>query len=167
MRKLVYNFRLMFYGCLFVGNKIGEVKRQSISTVLFSVYLYSKGVDYATVKQKTLLKPEFKQLFEIYNIEVCVNFDGHICMEGKNISLHDTGDTLHADSLITEMGIAMLGTELNESFPILEGKLPLLISPRRRITLLQGLPLYEAVEKECLHFLCYALIIHATSVRLL
>jgi len=60
-------------------------------------------------------------------IEICVNSDGHIWMEGKNIPLHDTGKTLSKDRLLAALGTiaAMLGTELNESSPILEGRLPL------------------------------------------
>ena len=60
-------------------------------------------------------------------IEICVNSDGHIWMEGKNTPLHDTEKTLPADKLLAALGTvaAMLGTELNESSPILEGKLPL------------------------------------------
>ena len=60
-------------------------------------------------------------------IEICVNSDGHIWMEGKSVPLHDTGKTLSADRLLAALGTiaAMLGTELNESTPILEGRLPL------------------------------------------
>ena len=60
-------------------------------------------------------------------IEICVNSDGHIWMEGKNVPLHDTGKTLSSDRLLAALGTiaAMLGTELNESTPILEGRLPL------------------------------------------
>jgi type IV secretion system protein VirB11 len=48
-------------------------------------------------------------------------------MESKNAPLQDTGKTLSADKLIAALGTiaAMLGTELNESTPILEGRLPL------------------------------------------
>lgn len=60
-------------------------------------------------------------------IEICVNSDGHIWMECKNIPLHDTGKTISADKLLAALGTiaAILGTELNESSPILEGRLPL------------------------------------------
>ena len=60
-------------------------------------------------------------------IEICINSDGHIWMEGKSIPLYDTGKTLPADKILAALGTiaAMLGTELNESTPILEGRLPL------------------------------------------
>ena len=60
-------------------------------------------------------------------IEICVNSDGHIWMESKNAPLHDTEKTLQAEKLQAALGTiaAMLGTELNESSPILEGRLPL------------------------------------------
>lgn len=62
-----------------------------------------------------------------YTIEICINSDGHIWVEGKNEPLHDTKEMLPADKLLAALGTiaAMLGTELNESSPILEGRLPL------------------------------------------
>lgn len=60
-------------------------------------------------------------------IEICVNSDGHIWVEGKSMPLYDTEKTLSSDKLLAALGTiaAMLGTELNESIPILEGRLPL------------------------------------------
>ena len=60
-------------------------------------------------------------------IEICVNSDEHIWTESKNEPLHDTGEKLSSDKLLAALGTiaAMLGTELNETTPILEGRLPL------------------------------------------
>ena len=60
-------------------------------------------------------------------IEICVNSDEHIWVEAKNDPLHDTGETLPASKLLAALGTiaAMLGMELNETTPILEGRLPL------------------------------------------
>ena len=60
-------------------------------------------------------------------LEICVNSDGCVWVEKKKERLYDTGETLASASLIAALGTiaAMNGMELNESNPILEGRLPL------------------------------------------
>ncbi|GHV44855.1 conjugal transfer protein TrbB [Synergistales bacterium] len=60
-------------------------------------------------------------------LEICVNSDGHIWIEEKTKRLYDTEKTIDSQSLIAALGTiaAMSGMELNESNPVLEGRLPL------------------------------------------
>jgi type IV secretion system protein VirB11 len=60
-------------------------------------------------------------------LEVCVNSDGRIWAEEKRKRLYDTGRKIAPENLIAALGTiaAMNGTELNESTPVLEGRLPL------------------------------------------
>ncbi|GHV30675.1 conjugal transfer protein TrbB [Synergistales bacterium] len=60
-------------------------------------------------------------------IEICVNSDGHIWLEEKEKRLYDTGKTIAAEKLTAALGTiaAMNGTELNETTPVLSGRLPL------------------------------------------
>jgi type IV secretion system protein VirB11 len=60
-------------------------------------------------------------------LEVCVNSDGHIWVEEKKKRLYDTEETLAPENLAAALGTiaAMNGMELNESSPVLEGRLPL------------------------------------------
>jgi len=60
-------------------------------------------------------------------LEICVNSDGHIWIEEKTKRLYDTGNEISPESLIAALGTiaATNGTELNESNPVLECRLPL------------------------------------------
>jgi type IV secretion system protein VirB11 len=60
-------------------------------------------------------------------LEICVNSDGYVWVEEKKKHLYDTGETLAPSSLVAALGTiaAMNGMELNESNPVLEGRLPL------------------------------------------
>ena len=60
-------------------------------------------------------------------LEICVNADGRIWVERKGERLRDVGRTLSSAKRLAALGTiaAMLGTEVNEAAPILEGRLPL------------------------------------------
>jgi len=60
-------------------------------------------------------------------LEICVNADGRIWVERKGERLQDVGRTLSFAKRLAALGTiaAMLGTEVNEAAPILEGRLPL------------------------------------------
>lgn len=60
-------------------------------------------------------------------LEICVNSDGHLWVEEKTKRLYDTGDKIASENLLAALGTvaAMLDMELNETTPILEGRLPL------------------------------------------
>ncbi|MCL2010622.1 MAG: P-type conjugative transfer ATPase TrbB [Synergistaceae bacterium] len=60
-------------------------------------------------------------------LEICVNSDGRIWIEEKGKRLYDTGERIQPENLTAALGTiaAMNGMELNESTPVLEGKLPL------------------------------------------
>lgn len=60
-------------------------------------------------------------------LEICVNSDGLIWLEKKRVGLYQTGDNVRPENLLAALGTiaALLGTELNETTPILEGRLPL------------------------------------------
>jgi type IV secretion system protein VirB11 len=60
-------------------------------------------------------------------LEICVNSDGRIWIEEKTKRLYDTGKKIDSRSLIAALGTiaAMSGMELNESNPVLEGRLPI------------------------------------------
>lgn len=60
-------------------------------------------------------------------LEICVNSDGQIWLEEKRKGLYRSGKNVKPESLLAALGTiaAMLGTELNETSPILEGRLPL------------------------------------------
>jgi len=60
-------------------------------------------------------------------LEICVNSDGQIWLEEKGIGLYQTGEGVKPEGLLAALGTiaAMLGTEVNEATPILEGRLPL------------------------------------------
>lgn len=60
-------------------------------------------------------------------LEICVNADGRIWVERKGERLRDVGRTLSSAKRLAALGTiaAMLGTEVNEAVPILEGRLPL------------------------------------------
>ena len=60
-------------------------------------------------------------------LEICVNSDGQIWLEEKGRRLYQTGDSVKPEGLLAAIGTiaAMLGTEVNEATPILEGRLPL------------------------------------------
>lgn len=60
-------------------------------------------------------------------LEICVNSDGRIWVEEKAKRLYDTGNRIASESLVAALGTiaAMSGTELNETSPVLEGRLPL------------------------------------------
>jgi type IV secretion system protein VirB11 len=108
-----------------INNKLFQETGKGNFTLIRETYeqqkrLYSKlSREFGTIVISILENPD--------TIEVCVNSDGRIWMEGRNAPLHDTGKTLSADKLLAALGTiaAMLGTELNESSPILEGRLPL------------------------------------------
>lgn len=60
-------------------------------------------------------------------LEICVNSDGRIWVEKKAERLFDTGEMLSPENLLAALGTiaAMLGSELNATTPVLEGRLPL------------------------------------------
>jgi len=60
-------------------------------------------------------------------LEICVNSDGRIWLEEKGKRLYDTGEKIPPENLTAALGTiaAMNGMELNESTPVLEGRLPL------------------------------------------
>lgn len=60
-------------------------------------------------------------------LEICVNSDCQIWLDEKRVGLRQTGNSVRPDNLLAALGTiaAMLDTELNETTPILEGRLPL------------------------------------------
>ena len=60
-------------------------------------------------------------------LEICVNSDGRVWVEEKTKRLYDTGCAVPPENLLAALGTvaAMLDLELNETSPILEGRLPL------------------------------------------
>jgi type IV secretion system protein VirB11 len=93
-------------------------------------------VSFETTEQLRRLDAKLKRELGVYVVEalenpdvleICVNSDGHIWIEEKTKRLYDTGNEISPESLIAALGTiaAMNGTELNESNPILECRLPL------------------------------------------
>lgn len=60
-------------------------------------------------------------------LEICVNSDGRLWLEEIGKGLYQTESNVNAENLLAALGTiaAMLGAELNEKTPILEGRLPL------------------------------------------
>jgi type IV secretion system protein VirB11 len=79
-------------------------------------------------KLKRELGPDIVEALESSEIQdICVNSDGRIWVEEKKKRLYDTGKRIAPENLLAALGTvaAMNGMELNESHPVLEGRLPL------------------------------------------
>ncbi len=59
-------------------------------------------------------------------LEICANSDGYIWLDKTGEGLRTTGMTVSPENLSAALGTvaAMLGTELNEKSPLLEGRIP-------------------------------------------
>jgi type IV secretion system protein VirB11 len=93
-------------------------------------------VSYETPEQLKRLDAKLKRELGVHVVEalnnpdvleICVNSDGRIWVEEKAKRLYDTENSMSPESLMAALGTiaAMNGMELNESNPVLEGRLPL------------------------------------------
>jgi type IV secretion system protein VirB11 len=59
-------------------------------------------------------------------VEICANSDGSVWIEEKTNRMYDSGVTISPENLVAALGTiaAMNGSELNESNPIVECRIP-------------------------------------------